>query len=148
MTSRPPDTTRHTGSPLLVFSLMVIISSSECFFLMLCAFSGQPDRLWSGGSQRDSVSFLFSRHDVTETSSINRDRCNERRENGGGATSPSVSGKHVIGMSEAVAARQGAVGQLLLIGLPGKGQPADGRLLLPLGSQWTAAGAAVGGVFS
>lgn len=24
---------------------MVIISSSECFFLMLCAFSGQPDKL-------------------------------------------------------------------------------------------------------
>lgn len=30
--------------PLLAFSL-IVISSSECFFLMLCAFSGQPDKL-------------------------------------------------------------------------------------------------------
>jgi len=33
--------------PLLVFSLMVIISSSEGFFLILCAFRGQPDKLWA-----------------------------------------------------------------------------------------------------
>ena len=30
--------------PLLAFSL-IVISSSECFFLILCAFSGHPDKL-------------------------------------------------------------------------------------------------------
>lgn len=59
-----------------------------------------------------------------------------------------MSGKHIIGVSEAVAARQGTVGQLLFIGLPGKGQAVDGRLLLPFGSQRTTARAAVGCVFS
>lgn len=38
--------THHCQSrlPLLAFSL-IVISSSECFFLILCAFSGQPDKL-------------------------------------------------------------------------------------------------------
>lgn len=51
-------------------------------------------------------------------------------------------------MSEAVAARQGTMGQFLFTGLPGKGQPVDGRLLLSFGSERTAAGAAMGRVFS
>lgn len=43
--------------PLLAFSL-IVISSSECFFLILCAFSGHPDKLvvdfqgWWGGGER------------------------------------------------------------------------------------------------
>lgn len=59
-----------------------------------------------------------------------------------------MSGKHIIGMSKAVAARQGTMGQFLFTGLPGKGQPIDGRLLLSFGSQRTTAGAAMGRVFS
>lgn len=59
-----------------------------------------------------------------------------------------MSGKHIIGMSQAVAARQGTMGQFLFAGLPGKGQPTDGRLLLSFGSQRTTAGAAMGRVFS
>ena len=36
----------HKNSlPLLAFSLIVIISSPDCFFLILCAFNGQPDKL-------------------------------------------------------------------------------------------------------
>lgn len=58
-----------------------------------------------------------------------------------------MSGKHIIGMSEAVAARQGTMGQFLFTGLPGKGQPVDGRLLLSFGGERTAAGAAMGRVF-
>lgn len=38
-------------SPLLALSLIVIISSSVCFLLMFCAFSGQPDRLDKYNSQ-------------------------------------------------------------------------------------------------
>lgn len=63
-------------------------------------------------------------------------------------TSPSVSGKHIIGVSEAIAARQGTMGQFLFIGLPGKGQAVDGRLLLSFGSERTTACTAVGCVFS
>ena len=59
-----------------------------------------------------------------------------------------MSGKHIIGVSKAVAARQGTMGQFLFAGLPGKGQPIGGRLLLSFGSKWTAAGAAMGCVFS
>lgn len=59
-----------------------------------------------------------------------------------------MSGKHIIGMSKAVAARQGTMGQFLFTGLPGKGQPIDGRLLLSFGSERTTAGAAMGRVFS
>lgn len=51
-------------------------------------------------------------------------------------------------MSKAVAARQGTMGQFLFTGLPGKGQPIDGRLLLSFGSERTTAGAAMGRVFS
>lgn len=40
----PYHTTCQSGLPLLAFSL-IVISSSECFFLMLCAFSGHPDKL-------------------------------------------------------------------------------------------------------
>ena len=69
------------------------------------------------------------------------------RENGGQAAAPSVSGEHIIGMSKAIAARQGTMGQFLFIGLPGKGQPIDGRLLLSFGSEWTTACTAVGCVF-
>lgn len=58
-----------------------------------------------------------------------------------------MSGKHIIGMSEAIAARQGTMGQFLFTGLPGKGQPVDGRLLLSFGGERTAAGAAMGRVF-
>lgn len=37
-------TVRQSSLPLLAFSL-IVISSSECFFLILCALSGQPDKL-------------------------------------------------------------------------------------------------------
>lgn len=59
-----------------------------------------------------------------------------------------MSGKHIIGMSKAIAARQRTMGQFLFIGLPGKGHPIDGRLLLSFGSEWTTACTAVGCVFS
>lgn len=59
-----------------------------------------------------------------------------------------MSGKHIIGMSKAVAARQGTMGQFLFTGLPSKGQSIDGRLLLSFGSQRTTAGTAMGRVFS
>ena len=42
-------------------------------------------------------------------------------ETGQRGTSPSVSDKNIIGMSEAIAAGQGTVGQFLLICLPRKG---------------------------
>lgn len=72
----------------------------------------------------------------------------KKKKKGGGAALPSMSGKYIIGMAESIAARQGTMGQLLLSGLPGKGQPIHRRLLLSFGSKWTTAGAAVGCVFS
>lgn len=44
VSSVPLDTGHQSSLPLLALSL-IVISSSECFFLMLCAFSGQPDKL-------------------------------------------------------------------------------------------------------
>lgn len=68
--------------------------------------------------------------------------------NGRQSGSPSVSGKHIIGVSKAIAARQGTMGQFLFTGLPGKGQPIDGRLLLSFSGKWTTACAAMWRVLS
>lgn len=47
--------------------------------------------------------------------------------------------KHVIGVSKAIAAGQGTVGQFLFAGLiPGEGEAIDGWLFMPLGSKGAA----------
>lgn len=126
---------------------------------MLCAFSGQPDKLvqqvTNDNFRHKDITKLYTQqrlwtgvkrwHCTVRMQHVDRQHCLEIKWR---TTSPSVSGKHIIGMSEAIAARQGTMGQFLFIGLPGKGQPIDGRLLLSFGSKWTTACTAVGCVFS
>lgn len=131
-------------SPLLALSLIVIISSSVCFLLMFCAFSGQPDRL----DKYNSQTLLTAQTVHGRVKRCNTGNSEQKKQKKTLELSPSVSGKHIIGMSEAIAAGQRTMGQFLFVGLPGKRQTVDRRLLLSFGSQWTTACTAMGCVFS
>ena len=125
--------------PLLAFSLIVIISSPDCFFLILCAFNGQPDKLTHTKTQHTAEIRPRETRQADKRTRLNETvegevkclyclECKKKRQpsvfvcgDRTKGTSPSVSDKNIIGMSEAIAAGQGTMGQFLLICLPRKG---------------------------
>lgn len=56
--------------------------------------------------------------------------------------------ENVVGVTQAVAAGQGAVREFLLTAIPGEGRSVQGALLLPLGGDGAASGAAMRRVFT
>lgn len=61
----PCHTKCQSSLPLLALNLIVIISSSEYFFLIFCAFSGQPDKL-----VQQAINDNFTQEKITETTKL------------------------------------------------------------------------------
>lgn len=61
----PCHTKCQSSLPLLALNLIVIISSSEYFFLIFCAFSGQPDKL-----VQQAINDNFRQEKITETTKL------------------------------------------------------------------------------